>query len=153
LIIALVVLSGLTAFAPAPFPRMRRESNTAVSLTLLQGKWKRVSTELIGLRGEKRKEQFTGYVRVEGKVWSFLETNGKVNTRYTVDIDGKRKPAFIDFYSGTGRGIPFLFGLIRRDSDVVQVLFCYQADAQDDRARSFDRPPPGWRLLTLERVR
>jgi hypothetical protein len=76
LIIALVVLSGLTAFAPAPFPRMRRESNTAVSLTLLQGKWKPISVERFGLRGEKHKAWKGEYVRVEGNVWLSLKTNG-----------------------------------------------------------------------------
>jgi hypothetical protein len=85
-VVAVIALFALTAFAPAPFPRMRRESNTAVSLTLLQGKWKPVSMERFGLRGEKRKEQFTGSVRVVGEVWSFLETNGEVNTQYPLVI-------------------------------------------------------------------
>jgi len=43
-----------------------------------------------------------------------------------------------------------MLGLIRREGNRVQIL--YYTAAPENRARSFEDPPAGWWLLTLERT-
>jgi uncharacterized protein (TIGR03067 family) len=150
----LLVVLLLPAFAPAPFPRTKRAGEQSMNLDRFQGKWRSVKLEGVGENGVYYHIawQITA-VRVDGAQWTFLQEGDVENAKYVLVIDGSKRPAHIDFYSGTKResgAVPYMLGLIRRDGNVVKILY-YTATA-DKRARNFENPPTGWWLLTLEKM-
>jgi uncharacterized protein (TIGR03067 family) len=155
--LALIVLVGLTAFAPAPFPTRERrgESNTAISVARFQGKWKVETFEVYEQGGQKRRSGFIDRVIVKDDLWILSHQDDRPHGSYRIAIR-PGKPATIDFYSfaqkGQARGGDKLecFGLIRRDGDTVQILYTY-AEGKT-RVTSFDNPPANWWLMTLKRI-
>src|SRR5262245_24520075 len=93
LIVALVVLSALPAFAPAPFPRTKRDDRGEINLDRFQGLWKVESFESVIQNGRQR---HTGWertqVRVERDRWTYLE-GGSLNAEYRIRIRGNGPPA------------------------------------------------------------
>ncbi len=124
LIIAVAVL-GLTAFAPAPFPRPDRKDD----LKGLSGTWTVTRYDMggtaVGLAGTMK-------VKIEGNKWSFLRVTAAgtmPSTSYTFTLDAKKDPRLIDL-TRTGPGLAAgnnkLMGIYRfehKDRDKVQVVF------------------------------
>jgi uncharacterized protein (TIGR03067 family) len=151
LIVALVALAALPAFAPAPFPRpARRGDPNAISLQLMQGDWRAVSFETIGPNGQRDKiGLWFQHVRVKGERWTYL-VNRAENLSYRLAIDGNRRPGWIDYYVLQGKPTqPGMVGLIRREGNRVTIL--YYGTTPEKRAQTFSNAPVGWWLLVLER--
>jgi uncharacterized protein (TIGR03067 family) len=152
---ALLAVCVLTAFAPAPFPKPPRRGGEEINLQGFQGTWRSVKLEGIEQNGGKREIPWgIAAVRVQNDLWTFLNKGETENAKYRLVIDGTRKPPTIDFYSeGRGGreqgGKPYMVGVMKRQGDIVQIL--YFSTGPENRARSFDNPPVGWWLLTLER--
>jgi uncharacterized protein (TIGR03067 family) len=152
--VALLAVLALTAFAPAPFPRAKRSDEPNVTLDRFQGKWRMVKLEGVGQGGTYSPIDWQiKAIRVEGAQWTFLEEGDHENAKYVLVIDPSKRPAHIDFYSGTTRAstaAPYMLGLIRRNGNVVKILYFTTTAAK--RAQSFERPPVGWWLLTLQKM-
>src|SRR5947207_3139453 len=85
--LALIALSSLTAFAPAPFPKpARRDADAAFSVAQLQGKWKITAFATYDANGRKMESTLVDGVRVEGAVWTFLNLGDTENCKYTLVI-------------------------------------------------------------------
>jgi uncharacterized protein (TIGR03067 family) len=156
--LALVVLLALTAFAPAPFPKVARHGSggDAISLQHFQGKWELVRNETIAPNG-KRSEWKNGNlvaVRVKGNQWIYLEKDDVVHITYTITVQEGRGAVAIDWHSGGPKGQkrPFMLGLIKRDGDTVQILG-RNGVRPDERPKRWDNPPVGWWLMTLQKSR
>jgi uncharacterized protein (TIGR03067 family) len=155
-IVALVALVGLTAFAPAPLPRpplLARGDH--ISLRHFQGKWHQVRIENIEPNGERKewKNANVVAVRVKGDQWIYLGPNDRVNATYTLTVQEARGPAAIDWYSGGNKGqLPFMLGLIKRDGDTIQVLG-KMGPLPGERPKRFEGAPAGWWLMTLQRAK
>jgi uncharacterized protein (TIGR03067 family) len=152
-VLALIALFALTAFAPAPFSKARREDNkTTISMQLLQGHWKVVSHEVFESEGQKRKTTFVESVRFKDDQWTLLNFGSNVNARYTFVLDGSTRPATIDFYYGVrdknSPTPPSFFGLIHRQGDTLRILY-YEPR---ERLSHFANAPVGAWLLTLRRI-
>ncbi len=88
-------------------------------------------------------------IRVEDDQLTYLAGDMAIG-RNRITIDTKKRPAIIDFYSEDDKGItPFRVGLIKMDRKRVVLLF-YQT-APENRAKSFDNPPPFWWWAVFER--
>jgi uncharacterized protein (TIGR03067 family) len=157
IVVALLAVFVLTAFAPAPFPKpgRRGDSNTAISVPLFQGKWKVESFDIYQQGGQKRRSSFVDHIRVRGNAWTLFNQGDSENATYTIVI-GASRPATIDFYSGKvevkAETRPSMFGLIRRDGNTVQILYAWAQGQNRPRVTSFDTPPADWWLLTLKRM-
>ena len=153
IVVALVAASALTAFAPAPIPRPRRGSEEGINLAKFQGEWRSLGLQVIGVNGEKSTINWgVTSIKVVGAQWTFMFGDQK-NAEYVLVIDGSKRPATIDFYSGTKReqsATPYMVGLIKREGNRVTIL--YFSTTADKRATSFESPPQGWWLLTLEKM-
>jgi uncharacterized protein (TIGR03067 family) len=148
LIVAVVALSGLTAFAPAPLPRARRARGPDFDLARFQGLWKVATVETVTRRGKYAEDGWGAtQVRVQGDKWTYFE-RGQRNASYRIRIDPTKAPATIDFFHLDDKeGRPYVFGLIRRKEGGIEILFSSMTLGQ--RAGSFDAPPLGWWVLTL----
>jgi uncharacterized protein (TIGR03067 family) len=140
-------------FAPAPFPKTTvREGAGQISLQTFQGTWKVVSMEAVNEKGGRKPIHWNvKRLRVEGGQLTYLGDDRDFG-RDRVAIDARKKPALIDFYSQDRAGSkPYRVGLIKMDRGRIVLLF-YQTEAEN-RAKSFDNPPPFWWWAVLERVR
>jgi uncharacterized protein (TIGR03067 family) len=152
-VVVCALLAGVAGFAPAPLPRPSRRGPdpSEVSLRALAGTWRVVS--FVHTRNDgnhvHKTPGFDG-VTIQGDDWTFVADSG---VTYLVTLDGKKKPAALDFW--TGRGLreeePLGKGIVRRRGDVVEVLYSFQGERR--RAAGFDPPPAGMWLLTLRRGR
>jgi uncharacterized protein (TIGR03067 family) len=150
-IVALIALSGLTAFAPAPFPKSGRRGDPGViSLQNFQGNWRAVSFDSVGPNNQRSKiGLWFESVRVKGDTWIYV-VGGKENLSYRLVIDGDKRPALIDYYEVQGKPErPGMVGIMRREGNRVTIL--YYATTPDARAKSFENVPVNWWLLVLER--
>jgi hypothetical protein len=157
-IVALIVLLGLTAFAPAPFPRAARRGGDgdAISLQHFQGKWEHARIEWIEPNGKRREWQNGGIVavRVKDDQWIYLSKGDVVNVTYTITVQEGRGATAIDWHSSGLNGQkqpPFMLGLIKRDGDTVQILGRMGVSV-DQRPKRWNDPPVGWWLMTLKRM-
>src|SRR5262249_3353813 len=117
-----MVVVGLTAFAPAPFPRPRRAAAPEITVAALQGRWRLVAVS--GATEGKFVPIGTGVtgVRITETDWAFLR--GDVPSRVVrLAIDPRTNPAQLTFYNLEGGGVVGV-GLIRRHEAGVQVLYC-----------------------------
>jgi uncharacterized protein (TIGR03067 family) len=151
--ITLLALFTATAFAPAPFPRTKRGDDQTFNLARFQGEWRSLGLKGYDSAGGTYDINWSvTSVKVVGEQWTFMCGTAQ-NAQYVLIIDGSRRPAAIDFYSGTARtkeAKPYMLGLIKRQGNRVTIL--YYATTADKRPASFDRPPSGWWLLTLEKM-
>lgn len=125
LVTALLVVSGLTAFAPAPLPRGRTRSET-LSLETLQATYQVVRKESIANNNQKSVfDSGIRQIRIQGDSWTLLGVNGQQLGNYTITIDGSKKPARIDWYNlGKPReGTPLWSGLVKREGENLLISY------------------------------
>jgi uncharacterized protein (TIGR03067 family) len=127
LIVAMVAVFGLTAFAPAPFPKPNRKDDVkGLAGTWTVTRYERGGTAVARAAGSALK------VRIEGNKWSFLRVNatGRMPTvSYTITLDPKKAPRCIDLTKAAplaGAISNTLLGIYRfegNDRNKVQVVF------------------------------
>jgi uncharacterized protein (TIGR03067 family) len=147
LLVAAAVALALTAFAPAPLPRPDKKDKA--SKETLQGTWTLVKIERGGNQGELSvKGGLRRKVRIAGDKWSFLTVrNGRESaTTYTVVVDPKKDPKWIDLTRAGGR--PMVQGVYRLEGDTLKMLY---GRPGGNRPASFARPEAGLFLMTLKR--
>jgi uncharacterized protein (TIGR03067 family) len=155
LLIAVVALAGLTAFAPAPFPRPKRErgSGDDISMQTVQGTWRVVSMQRTSRDGKHSPHKWAiTHIRIRDGKWTFME-NHTENTSYRLKVDGTKKPGQLDFYwtgPGNNNNImqPAMVGVIRRKGNKVEILYL---PGNHQKPTTFDPPPEGWWLLALQK--
>jgi uncharacterized protein (TIGR03067 family) len=150
LIVALIAVAGLTAFAPAPLPRpQRRGGAEGVSLPQVQGQWRVVAfDEITGPGNQKRNVIWFRGVRIKGDELAYTNPDGKdAHPPFRIVINNSRKPAHMDWFQGNAKD-PVFIGLVRRQGNRFTILY-YSAGQQ--RPTSFENIPTGWWLLELER--
>jgi uncharacterized protein (TIGR03067 family) len=146
-IVSVVALLALTAFAPAPLPRSERRGG-AVTLPRLQGDWKVVSFDTVGADRKLTPigKWFQG-VRIKGDRWIYL-VNGQENLSFRITI-GDGRPATIDYFNLSGQTEkPYMIGIAGRQAGRVAILYYWMPAT---RATSFEEAPANWWLLILER--
>src|SRR3954453_1090827 len=87
---------GVTAFAPAPFPKADRERDVTVNLNVLQGTWKVARIE--GVLGGGRLQQLpwnVASIRISGGRFVYLSGEGHQLNTYRIAVGGT-KPTAID---------------------------------------------------------
>src|SRR5262249_60675972 len=110
---AVVALTSVPAFAPAPFPRPSREGDrTGIDMKRFQGTWKVISMEIVQAGGRLDKlsdwgehADGTNAVRVEGDKWTYVN-NGRNSSSYWMDIDPAQKPAAVNWYTQADKKNP-----------------------------------------------
>ena len=148
LLAALLVLCGLTAFAPAPMPRRHRTDRHAVTLQRMNADWHVVSMWCYGPNGQIAYHVASwSEIQIRNGQWQFVSAGQGVKSspRYDLVIDGSRSPATIDFVR-PGQKQVWMAGIVRFKNDKLEVL--YQPHAKE-RPRSFENPPAGFYLFTL----
>ncbi len=169
LLLALIVLGGSTAFAPAPFPRPGKTSVKG-DLASLQGVWT-VTRSRPGLKGGY--SVATQKVKIDGTKWTFLRdgASGRVSSlHYEITVDTKHNPPHIDITrtlrSGTISAAS-MRGIFRVKGNKVEILYVTGVTRVLDtglggeqvirtlstRPKGFDSPPSRAILLTLTRDR
>ena len=153
LALAALVLFALTAFSPAPFPKTQRERKlSGLSLEAMQGTWIVVKLQTTNAKGLPADGgTYLKDVQIDGDRWSFVYREGRSNTvNYTIRIDDKVKPPQLNFYTGGNKdGQPYGKGILKRDHNTVQLLYTWGGS----RTTSFEQPPDGQWLITLQRTK
>jgi uncharacterized protein (TIGR03067 family) len=147
--LALLVLIGLTAFAPAPFPKSgRRGQSDEITLQSFQGRWR--VTNMQSSRGNGQHVPYNWnvtHIRVTSNRWEFVSGNAG-GSFMTISIDPARKPAHLNFYNGPADKNVHGVGLIRRHEGKVQVIYTWG----NETVRPTFEPPVerGW-IITMVR--
>jgi uncharacterized protein (TIGR03067 family) len=157
LLIAVIALAALTAFAPAPISRPKRErgSGDEISLQTFQGMWRVVSMQRTSRAGNHPPHKWeVSHIRIRDDRWTFMEANNVESTSYRLKVDGTKQPGQLDFF-WTGPGNidttqPFMVGVIRRKGNMVEIIYLR---GNHTKPTTFEPPPEGWWLLTLQRDR
>ena len=153
LALAALVLFGLTAFAPSPFPKTQRGRKlSGLSLEAMQGTWTVKTLQTTHANGQPTDSgSYLKEVQIDGDRWSFVYREGRnAAVHYNIRIDNKVKPPQLNFYSaGTKGGQPYGTGILKRDNNTVQLMYTWSGS----RATSFEQPPEGHWLITLQRTR
>lgn len=148
--LALLALLGLTAFAPAPFLRPERRGDDRITLEGFQGTWRVVNMQTSRSSGKHDPYSWTvTHIRVTKDRWEFMVGPQSSNT-FHIGIDPAKRPAHLNFYHQQG-GPPTGVGLIRRHGNRVLILYAW--GGEKSRPASFEPPPDGPWLMTLERDR
>lgn len=147
--LAVLILLGATAFAPAPFPRSSRKGTveTGVAVTQISGVWKIIKLESSTKDGLTTVNTQLHEVRIENNRWSFVYREARrAPVVYDLSTDPSQKPAPINFMR-IGQTQPYGQGLVVRQGNVMKVLYSFGAS----RPARLVPPPPGYVLLTLHR--
>src|SRR4051794_37250196 len=125
LLLALIVLGGSTAFAPAPFPRQGKTSVRG-DLASLQGVWT-VSRSRPGLKGGYSAS--TQKLQIDGTKWTFLRagpTGRAASLGDEISDDARQNPPHIDIArtlrSGTLTAAS-MRGIFRVKGNKVEILY------------------------------
>lgn len=138
--LALLAVSTLTAFAPAPLPRRKAAPGDEMSLSYFQGYWEFTRfDETASVKG----------VRIDGNRWTYVNRDGSDNARYTIVVGRGRGPVAIDWHDGKGRP-PYFLGLIQRDGGTIHIIYSVGARPQD-RPATIAGAPKGWLVMKLRR--
>jgi uncharacterized protein (TIGR03067 family) len=148
LVFGLAVLVGLTAFAPAPFPKKGRPfGEDPLDLKRLQGTWKVVKVEKISNGKYQIVRDPVTHVLIQDDQWVFMHGKGKRSTEYRILVDPSKRPAWCTF-RGKNQATGGTEGLIRRrPEDRIQVLYRWG----HPRPGNFEKPPSGSWAITLKR--
>jgi uncharacterized protein (TIGR03067 family) len=150
---ALLALSLLTAFAPAPFPKtQRRVAVTEISLATFQGTWRVTSMRTARANGAHTPYTWeVTHVRITKDQWEYME-NGRSQGPRLFGIDPTKKPAHFNFLNrGPGMDTVSAPGLIRRQGDRIDIIYTW--GSPEVRSPSFEAPTDGHWLLSLQRER
>ncbi len=148
LVIALVALAGLTAFAPAPFPRPGRPAGDGpLDLKALQGYWIVEKAERTNNGTYAVVKDPVTHILVENDIWVFMQGRGTRSNEYRILVDAGKKPVWFTFRgkaqtSGGTNGL-----MTRRGEGRIQILYSWGSP----RPGSFETPPSGYWALTLRR--
>jgi uncharacterized protein (TIGR03067 family) len=146
LFVALIVVMGLTAFAPAPLPRRDTRPKDGVDVASLVGSWK--ATRLLS-NNIPIDVASNGVSNVTITVNQWVFSSGPNNrTEYDLKIDHTKKPAEINFYHKGRRtdGAPYGTGIIKREGNKIRIIYHWSRRVP----MSFDNPPRGFYDLTLQ---
>jgi uncharacterized protein (TIGR03067 family) len=157
ILLALLAVAGLTAFAPAPFPRPKRDrgSGDEISLQTVQGTWRVVSMQRTSRDGKHMPHKWAiTHIRIRDDKWTFMEANNVENTSYRLKVDGTKQPGLLDYYSWMDNNAnvkqSVMVGAIRRKGNMVEILYL---PGNHQKPTTFDPPPEGWWLLVLQKER
>jgi uncharacterized protein (TIGR03067 family) len=148
LLLGCLALLGVTAFAPAPFPRPGRVGkNHPLSLGQVQGTWTILKLEITEANGGMRDQgNYLAEVRIDKDRWSFFYRDPNSQpVVYLLSIDPGKNPALLDLTT-PGQAKPYGTGIVSRQGNVMRVLYSFGKD----RPASFERRPPGYWHLTLQ---
>lgn len=138
--LALLAVSLLAAFAPAPLPRRKPAAADEMSLSHFQGYWEFTRfDETASVKG----------VRVEGNRWTYVNRNGTDNARYTIVVGKGRGPVPIDWHDREGQP-PYFLGLIQRDGGTLSLIYRVGARPQE-RPSAIAGAPKGWSVMKLRK--
>src|SRR5262245_15092808 len=132
-LLALMVLLTLTAFAPAPFPKtQRRGAGDEITLATFQGNWK--VTNMRTARANGMHEPYSWsvtHIYIEKNLWHF-SYNNKPDGGRPINIDPTKKPAHFHFVNQGKDGETVNGpGLIRRVGNKVEIIYTWgTADAR-----------------------
>jgi uncharacterized protein (TIGR03067 family) len=151
--LALIVLAGSLGFAPAPFPRpASRTKSMEISLAAFQGTWRVANMQTARSNGQHEPYRWeVTHIRIEKDMWTFM-TGARPGNSFPIAIDGTKKPAHLNFLARGGKGNKDSItgvAIMRRHGSQIQILYTWGGEAS--RPKSFDPPPSGPWLLTLER--
>jgi uncharacterized protein (TIGR03067 family) len=151
--LALLAFAGLTAFAPAPFPRPERLGHSAdITLATFQGDWRIEQLQVSNFRGEYAplKESSVTHIRITDGRWTYIPSTYQ-GSKLNISVNHSKTPVRITFYeeADTEKKRIYGVGLLRREGNRVQVLYCWGGESK--RPRAFEPPPAGYWLMTLER--
>jgi uncharacterized protein (TIGR03067 family) len=144
-VLALLAVLGVTAFAPAPFPRTERRSAEArLDLNAIQGVWAAVSIDVMQNGKLRRISWGVRRIYVRKGVWGFDQDG----SGFYVTLNASRRPVTIDFRSAPGeKGQTAISGVLRLQGDTLQVLYVFTQP--DTRPTQFEHVRDGDRLMTL----
>jgi hypothetical protein len=138
--LALLAVSILAAFAPAPLPRRKPAAADEVSLSHFQGYWTFTRfDETSAVKG----------VRIEGNKWTYVNRDGSDNARYKIVVGRGRGAVPIDWHDSEGRP-PYFLGLIQRDGGTMNLIYRVGARPQE-RPAAIAGAPKGWLVMTLRK--
>jgi hypothetical protein len=145
---ALVVVSTLTAFAPAPFPKTRRDRGSeGITAQDLQGVWKAIGIEEKQTDGRMKKIPW-GYTQIiiRGDHWSFRSDGKEGHALWMTLLDDAR----VDLRTSNRRedSVVGLAGILKRRGNTLLLLYTFPPAK---RPTNFDQIPAGCRLMTLEK--
>jgi hypothetical protein len=149
LILALIILVGVTAFAPAPFPRKDRRGTILFGARSMEGLWKVEKVERSNKGGYLNSTSLMSHIQIQGGRWIFMRNNGGVptpSTNYRLVIHTDRRPIALDGMRDNNN-TPYMLGIIREVNDTIQVLYRFSGNRPAD----FDSPPEGCWRITLRR--
>jgi uncharacterized protein (TIGR03067 family) len=137
LLLGLLALLGLTAFAPAPFPKPPKDD-----LKRLAGVWAVDRYERGGssLRSTKAKMR----LRITGNNWEFMRDT-QVTASYVATLDPKAKPPSLNLSGKPGE----MLGIYRLDRDQFEMVFNHFGVRE--RPSSFDKTGQSSYRLVLKR--
>src|SRR5262245_18494188 len=155
LLVALLALSLLPAFAPAPFPKTQRRGvgENEISLATFQGTWRVTGMRTAHANGMHTPYQWNvTHVRITKDQWQYIENGGQPQENRLFGIDPTKKPAHFHFLNrGPGMDGVSGPGIIRCLGDKIDIIFTW--GTPDVRSTSFETPKDGHWLLSLQRER
>lgn len=168
LVFGIMVLSFLTAFAPAPRPKAPKTLPGDAILKKMQGDWEFMPTINVAQpmqavpQGNMVAPRILTKIRIEGNKWSYIrQTNGAVNTvnsgpSYLIKLDPGKQPTWMDLVRPESDR-PFLQGVVEIKGDIL--LFAHASataiqSGRTNRPTSFVRDAGGgaYSVMTLKRA-
>jgi uncharacterized protein (TIGR03067 family) len=176
--LAVVALTGMTAFAPAPFVRPDRKKDSNDTLDALQGTWSMTDKHRVGPAGQVQKYSTSQKVRVEKDTWRFASAfEGRVKApkgggglgggpaggfggrtaAYKIVLDRQRRPMEFRLKRTTTTQADYMVGIIQVRGDTVRMVYRLGTGrglggiVEEQTPRDFDKVPEGWYSMTLRR--
>jgi uncharacterized protein (TIGR03067 family) len=147
-LVSLVVLVAVTAFAPAPFPRLERKRVETIDLAALRGLWRAVSIEEVQPDGSLKGIPWrVRHVRIEEDRWAFGSEISPAALR--ISLDRTHRPIVIDLLTSAQNTA--MAGVLKLEGDRLLMLYTFHGPSK--RPTDFARKPAGTRLMTLQRER
>jgi uncharacterized protein (TIGR03067 family) len=148
--LALLVVTALTAFAPAPFPKSgRRGQQPEITLDTFQGRWRVTKMQSSRANGQHTPYNWNvTHIRVTKDRWEFASGNAGGSGGLFISIDPAKRPAHLNFYNRAGDKTIYGVGQIRRQGSKIQVIYTWGGE---NVRPTFDPPVErGW-IITMER--
>jgi hypothetical protein len=168
LLVALVALIGLTAFAPAPFvkPDRKRDRDEGDILGKLQGTWSISSKVRMGPNGILSKYSTSQKLQIEKDAWQLTSAGmgkggkgGGVAVKmparplYKIEIEPSGYPREFKVKRNLAKGSDYMVGIVSVEGDTARMLYRLAVANPDDTVKptAFEPVPEGWYLMTLKR--